>query len=94
MIKPSYTSAAYQDLASILRYIARDNATAALDWVDKIEAKCLLLAQNPQMGELRPELGEGVRSSTVGRYVIFHCESDSGARILRVIPGDMEITKL
>lgn len=94
MSKPSYTSAAYQDLASILRYIARDNVTAALDWVDKIEARCLLIAQNPQMGELRPEFGEDVRSSTVGRYVIFHVETNSGVRILRVIPGDMEITKL
>jgi len=94
MSKPSYTSAAYGDLASILRYISRDNATAALDWVDKIEAKCLLIAHNPQMGELRPEFGENVRSTTVGRYVIFHRETDSGVRILRVIPGDMDITNL
>ncbi len=41
MTKPVYTSAACQDLADILNYIARDKPNAALAWVEKIEAKCL-----------------------------------------------------
>ena len=94
MSKPFYTSAAYQDLADILNYIARDNPTAALDWVEKIEAKCVLVAENPSIGELQPQLGVGVRASAVGRYVIFHRATDERVEILRVIAGDRDTTRL
>ena len=94
MTKPFYTSAADQDLTDILNYIGADNPTAALAWVDKIEAKCLLIATNPSIGELQPHLGEGVRASVVGRYVIFHREANDRVEILRVIPGDRNVTRL
>ncbi len=94
MRKPFYTSAAYEDLTDILNYIARDKPTAALGWVEKIEAKCLLIADNPSIGELQPHLGEGVRASVVGRYVIFHREANDRVEILRFIPGDRNITRL
>ncbi len=94
MSKPFYTSAAQQDLADILDYIARDKPAAALAWVERIEAKCILIAQHPSIGELQPHLGEGTRASVVGRYVIFHREVNDRAEILRVIPGDRNITRL
>ncbi len=94
MSKPFYTSAAHQDLVDILNYIAKDKPAAALAWVDKIEAKCVLIAQNPSIGELQPHLGEGVRASVVGRYVIFHREANERVEILRVIPGDRNVTRL
>ncbi len=94
MSKPSYTSAARQDLADILNYIANENPNAALNWVDKIEAKCLLIAENPAIGEWQPHLGEGIRASVVGRYVIFHREANDRVDIVRVIPGDRNITRL
>lgn len=94
MTKPFYTSAAQQDLADILNYIARDKPGAALAWVEKIEAKCLLLAENPSFGESHRNLGKGVRASAVGRYVIFHREANERVDILRVIPGDRDITSL
>lgn len=94
MSKPFYTSAASQDLVEILDYIARDNPTAALGWVDKIEAKCLLIGDNPSMGELQPHLGANVRASAVGRYVIFHRETNQRVEILRVIAGDRDVLRL
>ena len=94
MTKPVYTSAARQDLVDILAYIARDKPRAAVEWVEKIEAKCLLLAEQPVMGELQRHLGVGVRSNVVGRYVIFHRQSKDRVEILRVIPGDRNITTL
>jgi len=94
MTKPFYTSAAYEDLTDILNYIAQDKAAAALSWIEKIEAKCLLIADNPSIGELQPHLGEGVRASVVGRYVIFHREANDRVEILHVIPGDRNITRL
>jgi toxin ParE1/3/4 len=94
MTKPVYTSAARQDLADILAYIARDKPRAAVEWVEKIEAKCLLIAEQPAMGERQRQLGTGVRSSVVGRYVIFHRQANDRVEILRVIPGDRNITSL
>ena len=94
MTKPFYTSAAKQDLADILAYIAQDKPDAAVAWVEKIEAKCLLIASQPEMGELKTPLGVDVRANVVGRYVIFHRRSNNRIEILRVIPGDRNITTL
>jgi toxin ParE1/3/4 len=94
MKKPFYTSAAQHDLAEILAYIAKDRSGAAIAWVEKIERKCMLVAENPSTGQLQPHLGEGVRASVVGRYVIFHRKSTERVEILRVIPGDRDIRQL
>lgn len=94
MMKPLYSTAARQDLIDILQYIARDKPDAAVSWVEKIEAKCLLLASQPEMGELRSQLGSNVRCNFVGRYVIFHRKHGDTVEILRVIPGNRNITKL
>ena len=94
MSKPFYTAAAQVDLANILDYIARDKPNAAVAWIDKLESKCLLIARNPTLGELQPHLGEGIRASVVGRYVIFHREQNDRVEILRVIPGDRNTRKL
>ena len=94
MKKPLYTTAAQEDLIGILRYISQDKPSAAVSWVEKIEAKCLLIASQPEMGELRPNLGHDVRCNVVGRYVIFHRKHEDTIEILRVIPGDRNITKL
>ena len=94
MTKPVYTSAARQDLTDILSYIARDKPDAAVAWVEKIEAKCLLIASQPEMGELKRQLGAFVRANVVGRYVIFHRPLGDRVEILRVISGDRNITSL
>ena len=94
MTKLVYTSAAYEDLTDILNYIARDKPAAALGWVEKIEAECLLIADNPSIGEPQPHLGGGVRASVTGRYVVFHREANDRVEILRVIPGERNITRL
>ena len=91
MNSPHYTPAAQQDLIEILQYIARDKPDPAVAWVEKIEAKCLLLAENPALGELQPHFGDAVRATTVGRYIVFYRETPGRVEILRVIPGDRDI---
>ena len=71
MIKPFYTSAAARDLTEILSFISHDKPSAALDWVEKIEAKCLLIACTPEIGELRPQFGKSVRASSMGRSQLY-----------------------
>ncbi|HUG70962.1 MAG TPA: type II toxin-antitoxin system RelE/ParE family toxin [Pirellulaceae bacterium] len=91
MTKPVYTSAARQDLADILAYIARDKPRAAVEWVEKIEAKCLLIADQPAMGDLQRQLGVGVRANLVGRYVK-GCWSPMRMHCLLVSTGHILIT--
>ena len=57
---------AEQDLEEIWSYVAKDaSPTTADGLVDAIIKRFELLAEQPKMGRLRPELGAGVRSFTV-----------------------------
>jgi toxin ParE1/3/4 len=89
-----YSSKAHADVKEILLYISEDKPGAALKFVERIEARCELIANNPEMGELRPEYGPGVRSVSVGRYVIFHSSTPEEVLILRIRPGDQDIRSL
>ena len=94
MTKPHYTSAAIDDLESILEFVARDKPGAAVDWVRRIENKCLSIASSPETGQQMLHLGSNVRASVLGRYMIFHRFVGGRVEILRVIPGGPEITSL
>ena len=86
--------AARQDLSDIFDYIAKDKPIAAANWVETIEQKCKLIAMTPEFGETRPEYGRDIRSSVVGRYVIFYRAIEDGIEVVRVIPGDRDIRSL
>jgi toxin ParE1/3/4 len=94
MTKPYYTLAARNDLAEIVDYASRDKPHAAWTLLDRMEAKCLLIAENSGIGERQPLLGVGVRSNVVGRYVIFYRQLEDRVEILRVLAGDRDITEL
>ncbi len=94
MTKPFYTAAAIADLEEILTFIARDKPGAAVDWVVRIEAKCMAIAATPNTGEQMPQLGENVRASVLGRYMIFHRYVGGRLEVLRVIPGGAEVVRL
>ena len=89
-----FSPSARQDLAEIFNFIARDKPVAASNWIDLIEEKCKLLAETPEFGEKRPEYDASIRSSMVGRYVIFYRSIESGIEIVRVISGDRDIRSL
>ena len=94
MKKPHYTIAAEEDLEQILEFIARDKPGAAVDWVGKIEAKCVAIANAPETGQQMPQLGQDIRASVLGRYMIFHRQVAERLEILRVIPGGAEVKEL
>ena len=94
MAKLIIVASARQDFSDLFDYIARDKPIAAANWVDKIEEKCKLLATTPEFGEVRLKFGKDIRSSTVGRYVIFYRPIENGIEVLRVIAGDRDIRSL
>lgn len=65
MPKVLRSTLAAQDLVEIWQHVARDNLTAADHLIDTLVAKCYLLASSPELGEKRPELGAGLRSSVL-----------------------------
>jgi toxin ParE1/3/4 len=85
---------ARQDLSDIFDYIARDKPIAASNWIETIEQECRLIATTPEFGVKRSEYGSTIRSSVVGRYVIFFRPIQEGIEVVRVIPGDRDIRSL
>jgi toxin ParE1/3/4 len=78
---------AEQDLEEIWSYVAEDASPATADrLIDAIIDRFELLAEQPRMGHLRPEFGEGVRSFTVESYVIYY-RHESDVLIARILHG-------
>ena len=81
-----------QDLEEIWFYVAEDASPATADrLIDAIIDRFELLAEQPRMGRLRPEFGEGVRSFTVENYVIYY-RHEGDVLVARVLHGRRDQT--
>ena len=76
MLRLRYSAASRDDLKEIARFIAKDKPVAARQWVEKIREKCRLAAKNLDIGDDRRDLGEDIRSTYVGSYIIYFREKD------------------
>jgi toxin ParE1/3/4 len=85
-----YSAESKNDLKQIARFIANDKPIAARQWVAKLRDKCRMVAKHPEIGDARPELGSGIRSTYVGSYVIFFRRVEGFVDIVRVIRGDVD----
>ena len=85
-----YSAASKDDLKDIARFIAKDKPNAARQWVSKLRERCRLAARNPEIGDERSDLGDGIRSTYVGSYVIYFREKGGTLEIVRVVRGDLE----
>jgi toxin ParE1/3/4 len=95
MANAHYTPEADQDLIRIGTYIAKDNPTAALRWVDAIEAVCGLLATQPALGQrIRTKRFGEVRRHVAGNFLIYYRPTDDGVEILTVVHGARDQGKL
>lgn len=86
-----FSPAAQADLEDIAEFIAQDNPTRALIFVDELAAKCHTLDAAPGIGTMRPGLGEGVRMLTHGRDLIVHRQAGLDLRIERILHGARDI---
>jgi toxin ParE1/3/4 len=82
---------AANDLEDIWWYIAQDNPQEADRLLDRIQEKLLLLVEFPHMGISQDELVSGLRSSTVGNYLIFYFPLEDGIDVVRVLHGAREL---
>jgi len=82
---------AESDLDEIWWYIAQDSPYNADRLLDRIQERCLALADYPQMGTSRDELKAGLRSQPVGN---FYFPLEDGVDIVRVLHGSRDIENL
>jgi toxin ParE1/3/4 len=84
-------SRAKADLAEIWDYIADDSEAQADAFIDTIDLKLRLLAEQPNIGRVRNELAENMRSFPLGRYVIFYLVIPDGIEVVRVLHGARDL---
>jgi toxin ParE1/3/4 len=91
-----WTPAAQQDLEEIFLYIGRDrqSPSAAAQVVRDIAAKAVTYAEQPLLGEARPEFAESIRVFRTHRYAIFYRGAPAGIEVLRVVHGSRDILKV
>ena len=65
----------------------------AKGFVGRLLDHCQRLAATPAAGGLRPQFGEGVRSTVVAPYVIIYEPKGYGMRVLRIIHGHRNIER-
>jgi toxin ParE1/3/4 len=74
------------DLDEIWLYVARKASLKMADrLVDSITDSFPILANVPELGRKRPEIGQGVRCFAVRRYLVYYRDSRDGIVISRVI---------
>ncbi len=88
------TAQAEEDLIEIWIYIAQDNPGAADRMLDNLEQRFHALADNPLIGQLRPDIAPELRYFTVGKYLILYRAVPSGVQIVRVIHGARDVFRL
>jgi toxin ParE1/3/4 len=82
------SSLAEQDLEEIWSYVAEDASFTTADrLLDSIFDRLELLAEQPRIGRVRPEFGEGVRSLTVENHIIYYRHDGQAVLIARVLHG-------
>lgn len=88
------TAQAEEDLIELWIYIAQDNPHAADRVLDEIEERFLMLADNPLMGRLRPDIAPELRYFISGKYLILYHLLHGGIEIVRVVHGARNLANL
>jgi toxin ParE1/3/4 len=82
------------DLLEIWLYVAQESPRAADRLLDRIEARCRLLANNPRLGRARPEIAPDARAWLVGRYLVLYREQNDGIEVVRVVHGARRVDQI
>ncbi|AXQ27483.1 type II toxin-antitoxin system RelE/ParE family toxin [Solimonas sp. K1W22B-7] len=90
-MKVRITAEATRDLEVIADYIAQDNPSRALSFVQELRDKCLSLADTPLAFPLVPRYERfSVRRRVHGSYLIFYRVEAEQVVILHVLHGAMD----
>ena len=88
-----YSGLARADLAEIWAFIAeRDGERRAEAVLERIERRINQLADHPELGPSRPEIGPGARSLTCERWLALYDIRRENVRIIRIVDGARDLT--
>jgi toxin ParE1/3/4 len=82
------------DLEELWFFIAQDDPAAADRWLDTLEEKIRLLADNPLMGPARPDIARDLRYHPVGNHLLLYRVIQGGIEIVRVLHGARHLQDL
>jgi toxin ParE1/3/4 len=85
---------AEQDLEDIWVYLAQNNQIAADKQIANILNRLPMLAQFPDIGQVRDDLGEKLRSFPVKPYIVFYIQLDDGIEVVRILHHSRDIDRL
>ena len=88
------TKRARRDVLQIWRYIAEDSEAAADRFVDNLIQHFRILGTNPFAGRDRGEVRAGLRSFSLGDYLIFYRILGQTVLILHVVHGRRDLIAL
>lgn len=94
MYKVVRTRQADTDLLNIWLYVATDNIEQADALLSKLDKRCQILSQYPEVGRKRKEIAPGVRSIREGNYQIFYRLKKQRVEVLRVIHGARDLKRI
>ena len=87
------SEAATADLDAIWLYVVEQGSLAADRLIDAITERFPLLATHPGIGTARDDLAPGLRSFSVGDYLIFYRRDRGGIDIVRVLHGSRDLPR-
>jgi toxin ParE1/3/4 len=89
-----FSPQALLDLEEIGDYIARDNSSKALLFVEQLEVHCYKIAKMPTAYPVREDLAPCIQMAVHGNYLIFFRTQGTTVRIERIIHGARRLTDL
>ncbi len=90
-----YSREARLDLLEIWEHIARDNVDAADRVEEEIQKSVSMLATNPALGHLRPDLtSKPVRFWSVYSYLIIYDPNARPLEVVRILSGYRDVAAL
>ena len=87
-----FSRRAETDIEKIGDFIARDNPTRALTFIQELRDRCRKLTDFPEAAPARPILGDGVRGAVFGRYMILYVVHQDLLEVRRVLHGARNLT--
>jgi toxin ParE1/3/4 len=83
------------DLLEIWVYLAEKAGLPVADrTIRYLYDRCDFLARSKGLGELQPQLGEGIRTFSAKSYMIFFERQPDGIDVLRVVHGSRDWANL
>lgn len=96
MPKANWSAPARDDLNGIGRYVGREQhrPSTAAKVMREIRDRCDQLAESPQFGTARPDLGDDIRITSCKRWVIVFRPRRDGIYVLRIVDGSRDWAQL